>query len=110
LEWQTDGELDELDRFVRGETGPGSGTAMLEALAGLVALRRADPRASAELRVLRAEAQRLRQNVALASADVRRLEGARRRARSTASNASFAPPELGRVGTWRLFSRPDVFS
>ena len=35
----------------------------------------ADPRASAELRVLRAEAQRLRQNVALASADVRRLEG-----------------------------------
>jgi hypothetical protein len=37
MEWQTDGELDELDRFARGETGPGSGTAMLEALAGLVA-------------------------------------------------------------------------
>jgi hypothetical protein len=74
MEWLTDRELDTLDEFLRGNAGPGTGPAFLTTLDAIGALCRAYPRASAELRVLRAEAQRLRLHVAQESENARRLE------------------------------------
>jgi hypothetical protein len=82
MEWLTDRELDTLDDFMRGNGGAGTGLAFLTTLDGIVALCRAYPRASAELRALRAEAQRLRQHVAHASQETRTLETELRLARA----------------------------
>jgi hypothetical protein len=75
MEWLSDRELDTLDDVMRGPAGPESGPAFVDTLDALVTLCRAYPRLSHEVRTLRSEAQRLRQGVTLASADVRRLEG-----------------------------------
>jgi len=74
MEWLTDRELDTLDDFLRGNAGPGSGSAFLATIDAIAALCRAYPRASAELRALRAEAQRLRLHAAQASEHARQLE------------------------------------
>jgi len=58
---------------MRGNAGAGTALAFLETLDGIVALCRAYPRASAELRSLRGEAQRLRQQVAPFGAGIRRI-------------------------------------
>jgi hypothetical protein len=74
MEWLSDRELGELDEFLRGTAGPGNVPAFLDTLDGLVALCRAFPRLSHELRSLRGEAQRLRLTVAQTSENARRLE------------------------------------
>ena len=82
MEWLSDRELDTLDDFTRGPGGIGTGLAFLETLEGIAALCRAYPRASAELRALRGESQRLRQQVALTSEQTRKLEAELRTARA----------------------------
>jgi hypothetical protein len=75
MEWLSDRELDELDDVMRGHAGPATGPALLAGITGLVTICNAYPPLSHELRTLLAEAKRLHQHVAQASADVRRLEG-----------------------------------
>jgi hypothetical protein len=82
MEWLTDRELGELDDLLRGNTDAGNCSAFLATLDGIVALCRAFPRASSELRSLRGEAQRLRQQVALTSEQTRELETELRLARA----------------------------
>jgi len=82
LEWLSDRELGELDDLLRG-TGPGNVPAFLDTLDGILALCRAFPRLSHELRALRSEAQRLRQYGAQMADKAQRLERDLTVARST---------------------------
>jgi hypothetical protein len=83
MEWLSDRELGALDDLLRGTAGPGDVSAFLATLEGLVALCRAFPRLSHEVRSARGELQRLRQGIALESENARRLERALAVARGT---------------------------
>jgi hypothetical protein len=74
MEWVSDAELQQLDEFLRGHTDAGSAIAVLAALDGFSTIVKIYPRLVDELRALRGEAQRLRQHVAGASQETRRLE------------------------------------
>jgi hypothetical protein len=82
MEWVSDAELSRLDDFLRGNAGPGSGSAFLATLDGISTICKTYPRVVHELRALRGQAQRLRQHVAGASQETSRLETELRLARA----------------------------
>jgi septal ring factor EnvC (AmiA/AmiB activator) len=82
MEWVSDVELNRLDEFLRGNTDAGSPSAFLATLDGLSTICKTYPRVVHELRSLRGESQRLRQQVALTSEQTRKLEAELRMARA----------------------------